>query len=33
MAGSSAIYVQRRSSEKYNGTMALNCVTLQEIKG
>ena len=33
MAGSSAIYVQRRSSEKYNGTMALNSVTLQEIKG
>ena len=33
MAGSSAIYVQRRSSEKYNNTMALNSVTLQEIKG
>tara|TARA_B100000963_G_scaffold45417_1_gene33868 strand:+ start:181 stop:717 length:537 start_codon:yes stop_codon:yes gene_type:complete len=33
MAGSSAIYVQRRGSEKYNGTMALNSVTLQEIKG
>ena len=31
MAGSSAIFVQRRGTEKYNGTMALNSVTLQEI--
>ena len=31
MAGSSAIFIQRRGTEKYNNTMALNSVTLQEI--
>jgi len=31
MTGSSAIFVQRRGTEKYNNTMALNSVTLQEI--
>jgi len=33
MAGSSATFIQRRGTEKYNNTMNLNCVTLQEIKG
>ena len=33
MAGASATYIQRRSTERYNNTMALNSVTLQEIKG